>query len=103
MPWHRVLRLEDLAVGASRAVEADLEEILICRVAADAIYAVGDRCTHDDGPLGEGVLAGRVVTCPRHGAQFDVTTGAVLKMPAPVALETYPVRVADGWVEVEVA
>lgn len=103
MPWHRVLRLEDLAVGESRTVAADLEEILVCRVAADAIYAVDDRCTHDDGPLGDGILDGRVVTCPRHGAQFDVATGAVLKMPAPVGLQTYGVRVVDGWIEVEVA
>jgi|WetSurMetagenome_2_1015567.scaffolds.fasta_scaffold722182_2 3-phenylpropionate/trans-cinnamate dioxygenase ferredoxin component len=102
MAWHQVLRMEDLAVGETRAVEADLEEILVCRVASDAIYAVSDRCTHDDGPLGEGVLEGRVVTCPRHGAQFDVATGAVLKMPAPVGLQTYPVRVVDGWLEVEI-
>ena len=102
MAWHRVLKLDDLAVGETRSVEADHEEILICRVGPDAIYAVDDRCTHDDGPLGEGVLAGHVVTCPRHGAQFDVTTGAVLKMPAPIGLATYGVRVADGWVEVEV-
>ncbi len=102
MGWHRVFRLEDLPVGASRAVEADLEEILVCRVSAEGIHAVSDRCTHDDGPLGEGPLDGKVVTCPRHGAQFDVTTGAVLKMPAPVGLATYRVRITDGWVEVEV-
>ncbi len=97
-----MLRLEELAVGESRAVEADLEEILVCRVSSDGIHAVSDRCTHDDGPLGDGPLDGKVVTCPRHGAQFDVTTGAVLKMPAPMGLETYRVRVTDGWVEVEV-
>jgi 3-phenylpropionate/trans-cinnamate dioxygenase ferredoxin subunit len=102
MPWHRVLRLDELAVGASRAVAADHEDLLVCRIAADAIYAVEDRCSHDDSPLGESSLEGRVVTCPRHGAQFDVTTGAVLKMPAPVGLGTYRVRVADGWIEVEV-
>lgn len=52
------------------------------------------RCPHRQGPLSQGQLEGGTVTCPYHGAQFDVTTGAVLRGPARAPLETYRVTVA---------
>ncbi len=67
------------------------------------IYAFQDSCTHDDGPLAsaEGAtLEGPCITCPRHGAQFDIRTGEVLQMPATEAIEVYEVRVVEGQVEV---
>jgi 3-phenylpropionate/trans-cinnamate dioxygenase ferredoxin subunit len=67
------------------------------------IYAFQDTCTHDDGPLAsaEGArLDGACITCPRHGARFDIRTGEVLAMPATEAIEVYEVRVVDGHVEV---
>lgn len=67
-----------------------------------AVFSVDGRycatqanCTHRGGPLNEGVLAGSTVTCPWHGAQFDVCTGAVLRGPARETLKTYRVDV-DG-------
>ena len=60
-------------------------------------YAIEDRCTHDDGPLAEGEVRGCIVECPRHGAQFDIRTGAALSGPAgTVDVPTYPVKVEDG-------
>ena len=56
-------------------------------------YAVEDVCTHDGGPLGEGKLEGCQLVCPRHGARFDVRTGAALTMPAFEPAPTYEVRV----------
>jgi len=102
MAWYRAVALADLPVGGARAVVLDGEPVLVCRLDADEIHALENVCSHDDAPLGESALSGRELTCPRHGARFDVATGAVLKMPAPVGLETFPVRVADGWVEVEI-
>jgi 3-phenylpropionate/trans-cinnamate dioxygenase ferredoxin subunit len=58
-------------------------------------YAMDDVCTHDDGPLGEGDLEGFIITCPRHGASFDVRTGKVLSPPAVVDDKIYPILV-DG-------
>jgi nitrite reductase/ring-hydroxylating ferredoxin subunit len=55
--------------------------------------ATQDKCTHRQGPLSEGTLAGSTVTCPYHGAQFNVCTGAVLRGPARDALKTYRVTV----------
>ncbi len=98
--WTRVCRLTEIALGGSREAEIDGEELLLCRTGEDIVHAVQNVCTHDDGPLGEADLSGGVIECPRHGARFDVTTGAVLRMPAATPLRTYPARVADGWVEV---
>lgn len=63
---------------------------------AGQFFAISDVCTHDDGPLGDGTLEGFNVVCPRHGAEFDVRTGKVMKMPAVVDIPAYPVSVRDG-------
>ena len=67
-------------------------------------YALEDRCSHDDGPLCEGDWdpEERVVTCPRHGSNFDLRSGEPLSLPAFEPVETFPVRVEDGIVKVEV-
>lgn len=102
MSWIKTTKLDDLAVGSTRVVEVDGESLLICRPAADRIHAIENCCSHDDGPLGEGTLDGDVIQCPRHGARFDVTSGAVLRMPAAAPVESFDARVSeDGWVEVE--
>ncbi|MCZ2127359.1 MAG: non-heme iron oxygenase ferredoxin subunit [Anaerolineales bacterium] len=63
---------------------------------AGQLFAISDTCTHDDGPLGDGELRGFNVVCPRHGAEFDVRTGKVMKMPAVVDIPAYPVQIRDG-------
>jgi 3-phenylpropionate/trans-cinnamate dioxygenase ferredoxin subunit len=103
MVWERAVLLAELPVAETRPVTVADEAILLCRTGESEIYAVADRCSHDDAALAGGELVGREIVCPRHGARFDVTTGAVLKMPAPVGIETFPVRLTDdGWIEVEV-
>ena len=68
-------------------------------------FAIEDRCSHDDGPLCEGDHDPEtgVVICPRHGANFDIRSGRALTLPAYEPVDTYPVRVDDGWVKVQVA
>jgi 3-phenylpropionate/trans-cinnamate dioxygenase ferredoxin subunit len=69
------------------------------------IYAIEDRCSHDDGPLCEGDFEcdeGYAV-CPRHGARIDIRTGAALTLPAVEPVATFPVRIEDGIVKVQVA
>jgi 3-phenylpropionate/trans-cinnamate dioxygenase ferredoxin subunit len=63
-------------------------------------FAIGDVCSHDNGPLGDGDLEGYEVTCPRHGAVFDVRTGKVLSLPAIVDIPAFPTRVVDGQIEI---
>jgi 3-phenylpropionate/trans-cinnamate dioxygenase ferredoxin subunit len=64
-------------------------------------YAIEDRCSHDDGPLCEGDRDGFRIECPRHGALFDLRSGAVLSLPATVSVETYPVIERDGEIFIE--
>jgi 3-phenylpropionate/trans-cinnamate dioxygenase ferredoxin subunit len=66
---------------------------------AGKLFSIEDVCSHDDGPVGEGDLAEYEITCPRHGAKFDVRTGKVTQMPANVDIPAYPVRVVDGMIQ----
>ncbi len=95
------LRSEDVPPGRTRRCRVESLDLLVCNVGG-AFYAVADVCTHDRGPLGEGRLRGAVIECPRHGARFDVRDGTVNAPPAVRPLPTYPVRVRDGVVDVQV-
>lgn len=99
-----VAKTSDVPVGQVKPVEVGGRRLLICHVegAVPAFYAIDDTCTHDDGPLGEGLLDGTAIECPRHGARFDVTTGRVLCLPAPMPVRSYPVRVEGDEIKVEV-
>lgn len=85
---------DDLAEGEGMVVETNGHTIALFRV-EDTFHAIGNECTHAGGPLGEGEVEGEVVTCPWHGAEFDVTSGAVLEDPADESVPDYEVRV-DG-------
>lgn len=98
--YRKVARADDIPPGAKKIVEIDGVEIVVVNLDG-AFYALEDVCTHDGGPLGEGRLEGCQLICPRHGARFDVRTGAALTMPAVEAAPTYAVRVQDGDVLVE--
>jgi 3-phenylpropionate/trans-cinnamate dioxygenase ferredoxin subunit len=93
--------VEDLPNGERLFVEIDEQAIVIFNIAGQ-YYAIGDVCSHDDGPVGDGELDGFEITCPRHGATFDVRDGKVLSLPAIVDIPAYPVRVVDGDIQVGV-
>ena len=82
-----------IASGKTLRIERNGEPILLCNVDGE-IYAIEDLCTHDGGELDQGELDGCRIECPRHGAFFDVTTGAALTMPAILPVRTYKVRLA---------
>lgn len=82
----------DVPLGATHRVSIAGTDVLLCNVDG-TIFAVEDVCTHDGGALDQGELDGCRIMCPRHGAYFDVTTGAALTLPAIVPLPTYAVRV----------
>ena len=81
--------------GESRIVEIDGVSLAICHVAEEGFFAIENRCSHDNGPLGEGELVAGRIECPRHGALFDVRTGAAKTLPAVRGVTCYEVRV-DG-------
>jgi nitrite reductase/ring-hydroxylating ferredoxin subunit len=95
--------LGDVAPGSGLLVG----EVAVFNVAG-SFCATQDKCTHRQGPLSEGELDGSTVTCPYHGAQFNVCTGAVLRGPAKEPLKTYRVivggdigRIEGGLVEAQ--
>ena len=91
----------ELPSGERLFLEIAGKAIVIFNI-ADQLFAIGDVCTHDDGPLGDGELEGYNIVCPRHGAEFYVRTGKVMQMPAVVDIPAYPVRVVDGMIQVGV-
>ena len=96
-----VARAADLPPGQAMAVTvADKCLALFC--VDGTVFAIDDTCTHQGGPLSEGELKDGIVTCPWHGAQFNVKDGQVLASPAPESVSSYPVRITNGAIEVEV-
>ena len=85
----------ELPTGERLFVDLGDKPIVIFNIAGQ-MFAIGDVCTHDDGPLGDGVIEDHNIVCPRHGAEFDVRTGKVMSMPAAVDIPAYPVQVRDG-------
>jgi 3-phenylpropionate/trans-cinnamate dioxygenase ferredoxin subunit len=96
-----VAEINELENGERIFLDIDDLSIVIFNIAGE-FFAIGDVCSHDNGPLGDGDLEGHAVVCPRHGARFDVRTGKVLSLPAFVDIPAYPVRVVDGQIEVGV-
>jgi 3-phenylpropionate/trans-cinnamate dioxygenase ferredoxin subunit len=78
--------------GRPEVFDVEDRKIAVYRL-ADGYHAIDDLCTHDGGPLAEGEIDGDVVICPRHGARFNIRTGAALSFPAVTPVDTYPVRV----------
>ena len=97
----RVTSTADLAPGGKKLLDIDGRAVALFNVAG-TIYAIDDVCTHDGGPLAEGKLEGCQIECPRHGARFDVRTGAVLCMPAIEPVTTHEVKVEGDSVFVRV-
>lgn len=89
----------ELPSGERLFLEVGGKAIVIFNI-ADQLFAIGDICTHDDGPLGDGDLEGYNIVCPRHGGEFDVRTGKVVQMPAVVDIPAYPVKITEGMIHV---
>jgi 3-phenylpropionate/trans-cinnamate dioxygenase ferredoxin component len=103
VPLVEVCRLEELPPGEMKLVRVGLLTVGVYNCAGE-LYAIEDRCSHDDGPLCEGDwdVESCVVVCPRHGANFDIKTGRALTLPAFEPVDAYPVSVDDGVVKVDV-
>ena len=89
----------DLANGQRLFIEIDDLSIVVFNIAGK-LFAIGDVCSHDNGPLGDGEIEGNEIICPRHGARFDIRNGKVRSLPAVEDIPAYPVRVVNGMIEV---
>ena len=100
MADYPVAKVSDIPPERAVRVVVDGVEVLLCNCEG-RIYAVEDVCTHDGAPLDQGQLEGCRIICPRHGANFDVRTGAALTLPAVMPLPKYTVRIEGDDVYVD--
>ena len=101
--WIHVAAFNDVPKGEAKAVKlGEGRSIALFNVDGE-YYAIEDVCTHDGAPLAHGRFRGEEITCPRHGARFDLRTGTALTLPAYLPVATYPVRVRDdGMIVIDV-
>ena len=85
----------DLLPGECKSVEVDYRNVALFNLNG-TYHALEDACTHDGGELSSGLFEGNEITCPRHGARFDVRTGEALCMPAVTPTVRFDVKVVDG-------
>jgi len=101
MALHKITTINDLPPGSARAVEVAGRRIAVFN-ANGIFHAIDDECPHEGGPLSEGLVGDGCVTCPWHGAEFDLRTGKVLTPPAVEDVRSYNVVVSGDDVCVEI-
>lgn len=94
-----VARVGEIPVGGVKVVRMDDQPLALFHLEG-GYYAIEDLCTHDGGPLADGMLDGDVIECPRHGARFNVKTGVALCLPAIAPVATFAVRVQGDEIQV---
>src|SRR5271167_5231446 len=97
----KLLKIAKTKPGQAAAFTVEGQRIALFNVEG-TYYAIGDSCTHRGGPLSEGAVQGTKVTCPLHGADFDLKTGAVVGPPAQKGVPSYKVVVESDDIKVEV-
>jgi 3-phenylpropionate/trans-cinnamate dioxygenase ferredoxin component len=90
---------DQLPDGERMFIEVEGKSIVIFNLAGQ-LFAIGDVCSHDNGPVGDGEIEENEIICPRHGARFDIRTGKATSLPAVVDIPAYPVRVKDGIIQI---
>ena len=94
-----VAKIGEIAVGGVKIVRLDDVPVALFHL-DDGYHAIEDVCTHDGGPVAEGCLEGDIIECPRHGAKFNVKTGAVVQVPATAPVPVYAVRIVGDDIQV---
>ena len=97
----KVATVDEIPAGHAKLVEVDGNEIAVFNVGG-AFHAIDNSCSHVGGPLCEGEVHGAEVTCPWHGAVFDLTTGRAVGPPAFESVNCYQLRVVGAEIQVEI-
>ena len=97
--WINATLVDDLRPGHRMVVEVDDVMIVLFNLDGE-FYAIEDICTHDGSEISDGCIIDDCIECPRHGARFSIKTGAVVSPPAYEPVDTFPVQVVDGMVQV---
>ena len=97
--WTRVGRVDEIAPGTCKVVAVDGAQIAVFNLDGE-FFALEDICPHDGSEIASGCIIGEDIECPRHAARFNIRTGEVTAPPAYEPIDTFPVRITDGAVEV---
>lgn len=100
--WVEACRADDVDPEDVIGITVDGADYAIYRSPDDGYFATDGHCTHEQVLLCDGLVMDGVVECPKHNGRFDYTTGAALGVPVTVNLATYPTRVVDGVVTIDV-
>jgi 3-phenylpropionate/trans-cinnamate dioxygenase ferredoxin subunit len=98
----KVAQTSDLKPGQMKCINVQGQRLLIANVQGH-FYATSDTCTHEDASLVKGRLEGEWVKCPLHGSRFNVRNGEVQEEPAEEPLRTYPLRIEDHTLLVDIS
>lgn len=108
MEYLEVAKTGEIAQGAMKAFIVKGIDILVVNYEGK-YYAIGGKCTHMKGDLSKGKLEGKIITCPRHGSRFDITTGESISGPKMGFLKlktgsepSYEVKIEDGIIKVNI-
>ena len=101
MAFIKVSTLEEIAPGTAKQVSLNGRKVALFNVNG-TIYAIDDTCSHRGAPLSEGECEGAEVTCPWHGARFNLSTGEHLCPPANRSVKAYQVQVVGNDVQIDV-
>ena len=94
-----VAKVGEIEEGQVKVVRVDDASVGVANVDGE-FFAFADVCSHDDGPVAEGELDDHLIECPRHGAKFDIRTGAARQLPAVVPIPVYDVKVEGDTISV---
>ena len=97
--WVDVAGTDEIPANGCKVVDLDDAKIAIFRLNGE-FYAIEDICTHDGGELASGAIEGEEIVCPRHGARFNIKSGAVTAPPAYEDVYAFPLRVVDGRIQI---
>jgi len=99
--WIDVAPESALGPGKRKIIDTYAGEIAVFNLSGN-LYAIEDVCTHDDGELASGEVDGDQIICPRHAARFCIRSGKALTPPAYEDIQTFPVRIENGTVQVDI-
>lgn len=93
--WIKVVAMDDIPRQGARVVQHGERRIAVFRTAEDEVFAINDKCPHKGGHLSQGIVSGKLVTCPLHGMNIGLADGKAIA-PDEGCAGVYPVKVEAG-------
>lgn len=98
--WISITKINEIPLGGHKAITINGTPVVLFNLEGE-YYAIENRCTHQDFPLSEGCIIDNEITCPLHGAKFNIKTGEVTAPPAFMDVQTFAVRIEQDNIQVE--